>query len=108
MPERPSIVILKDLIKPLFKNKKIIRVFGNANIDMAQFEPVFLWKRVEVKNSPPIFVMKARTTDVPFNAVHTVTVNSKKRASVKPKLFLSFLFPAPALPGSGSMGIISE
>jgi hypothetical protein len=52
--------------------------------------------------------MKARITDVPFNAVHTVTVNSKKRASVKPKLFLSFLFPAPALPGSGSMGIISE
>jgi endonuclease-8 len=36
MPEGPSIVILKELIDPLFKGKKIINAFGNAKIDMAQ------------------------------------------------------------------------
>jgi len=34
MPEGPSIFILKELMTPLFKGKKIIRVFGNAKIDM--------------------------------------------------------------------------
>ena len=36
MPEGPSIFILKELIVPLFKEKKIVRAFGNAKIDMAQ------------------------------------------------------------------------
>ena len=34
MPEGPSIFILKELITPLFKGKKIIKAFGNAKIDM--------------------------------------------------------------------------
>jgi endonuclease-8 len=34
MPEGPSIVILKELVKP-FKNKKIINVSGNTKIDIA-------------------------------------------------------------------------
>jgi endonuclease-8 len=36
MPEGPSILILKDAISPLFKNKKIIRAYGNAKIDLTQ------------------------------------------------------------------------
>ena len=36
MPEGPSILILKDAITPLFKNKKIIKAYGNAKIDMDQ------------------------------------------------------------------------
>lgn len=36
MPEGPSIFILKELITPLFKNKKIINAIGNAKIDMSQ------------------------------------------------------------------------
>jgi len=36
MPEGPSIFILKELIIPLFKDKKIIKAFGNAKIDMTQ------------------------------------------------------------------------
>lgn len=34
MPEGPSILILKELISPLFKGKKIINAFGSAKIDM--------------------------------------------------------------------------
>ena len=34
MPEGPSIFILKELITPLFKGKKIINAFGNAKVDM--------------------------------------------------------------------------
>jgi endonuclease-8 len=37
MPEGPSILILKELITPLFKGKKIVKVFGNAKIDMTQW-----------------------------------------------------------------------
>ncbi|HET6769457.1 MAG TPA: DNA-formamidopyrimidine glycosylase family protein, partial [Chitinophagaceae bacterium] len=33
MPEGPSIYILKEVITPLFKGRKIIRAFGNAKID---------------------------------------------------------------------------
>jgi len=36
MPEGPSIFILKELITPLFKGKKITKAFGNAKIDMDQ------------------------------------------------------------------------
>lgn len=36
MPEGPSILILKETITPIFKNKKIIKVYGNAKIDMTQ------------------------------------------------------------------------
>ena len=36
MPEGPSIFILKELITPLFKNKKILNAIGNAKIDMSQ------------------------------------------------------------------------
>lgn len=36
MPEGPSILILKDAIKPLFNNKKINEAYGNAKIDMDQ------------------------------------------------------------------------
>ena len=36
MPEGPSILILKDAITPLFKNRKIIKAYGNAKIDMDQ------------------------------------------------------------------------
>ena len=36
MPEGPSIFILKELITPLFKGKRITEAFGNAKIDMAQ------------------------------------------------------------------------
>ena len=36
MPEGPSILILKEAISPFFKNKKIIKVYGNAKIDMTQ------------------------------------------------------------------------
>ena len=36
MPEGPSIYILKELVTPLFKDKKIIKAFGNAKIDKAQ------------------------------------------------------------------------
>jgi endonuclease-8 len=36
MPEGPSIFILKELITPLFKDKKIIKAIGNAKIDMSQ------------------------------------------------------------------------
>src|SRR5512138_1702973 len=36
MPEGPSILILKDAISPLFKNKKVIKAYGNAKIDMDQ------------------------------------------------------------------------
>jgi len=36
MPEGPSIVILKELVTPLFKNRKVIKAFGNAKIDMRQ------------------------------------------------------------------------
>jgi endonuclease-8 len=36
MPEGPSIFILRELIEPFFKGKKIIKAFGNAKIDMAQ------------------------------------------------------------------------
>lgn len=35
MPEGPSIVILKEIIIPFCKNKKIIKASGNAKIDMA-------------------------------------------------------------------------
>lgn len=34
MPEGPSILILKDAITPLFKNKKVINAYGNAKIEM--------------------------------------------------------------------------
>jgi endonuclease-8 len=34
MPEGPSIFILKELITPFFKRKKIIEAFGNAKIEM--------------------------------------------------------------------------
>lgn len=36
MPEGPSIFILKEIITPLCKNKKIIKASGNAKIDTAQ------------------------------------------------------------------------
>ena len=36
MPEGPSILILKEAITPLFKNKKIIKAYGNAKVDMTQ------------------------------------------------------------------------
>ena len=36
MPEGPSILILKETITPIFKNKKIIKLYGNAKIDMTQ------------------------------------------------------------------------
>ena len=36
MPEGPSILIIKDIITPLCKNKKIISASGNAKINMAQ------------------------------------------------------------------------
>jgi len=36
MPEGPSIFILKELITPLFYNKKIIKAYGNARVDMNQ------------------------------------------------------------------------
>ena len=36
MPEGPSILILKEAITPIFKNKKIIKVYGNAKVDMTQ------------------------------------------------------------------------
>jgi endonuclease VIII len=36
MPEGPSIFILKELITPYFKGKKITEAFGNAKIDMTQ------------------------------------------------------------------------
>ena len=36
MPEGPSIVILKELITPLFKGKKIIKVEGNAKFEKEQ------------------------------------------------------------------------
>ena len=38
MPEGPSIFILKELITPHFKGKKITKAFGNAKIDMAQLK----------------------------------------------------------------------
>jgi len=38
MPEGPSIFILKELITPLFKGKKVIKVFGNAKIHMSQLK----------------------------------------------------------------------
>lgn len=34
MPEGPSILILKELIYPLFKGKKIVKAFGNARVDI--------------------------------------------------------------------------
>ena len=36
MPEGPSIFILKELITPILKGKKIIETFGNAKIEMHQ------------------------------------------------------------------------
>ena len=36
MPEGPSILILKELIIPLIKDKKIIKAIGNAKFDMSQ------------------------------------------------------------------------
>ena len=36
MPEGPSILILKELISPIYKGKKIIKAFGDAKIDMGQ------------------------------------------------------------------------
>lgn len=36
MPEGPSIFILKELITPLFKGKKIVKASGNARIDLNQ------------------------------------------------------------------------
>jgi endonuclease VIII len=36
MPEGPSIFILKELITPHLKGKKIIKAFGNAKINMTQ------------------------------------------------------------------------
>ena len=36
MPEGPSIFILKELITPVLKGKKIIEAFGNAKIEMHQ------------------------------------------------------------------------
>jgi endonuclease VIII len=36
MPEGPSIFILKELITPVLKEKKIIEAFGNAKIEMHQ------------------------------------------------------------------------
>jgi|SRR5688572_30644864 len=36
MPEGPSIFILKEIITPLFKKKKIVKASGNAKIDMAR------------------------------------------------------------------------
>ena len=38
MPEGPSILILKEAITPLFKNKKIIKVYGNAKADLTQLK----------------------------------------------------------------------
>lgn len=36
MPEGPSILILKELITPLFKRKRIIKASGNAKIDFSE------------------------------------------------------------------------
>ena len=36
MPEGPSILILKEIVSPLLKNKKIINASGNAKIDLSQ------------------------------------------------------------------------
>lgn len=36
MPEGPSIFILKELITPNFKGRKIVKAFGNASIDLNQ------------------------------------------------------------------------
>lgn len=36
MPEGPSIFILKELITPLLKGRKIVKAFGNARIDLNQ------------------------------------------------------------------------
>ena len=36
MPEGPSILILKEAITPVFKNKTIINVYGNAKVDLTQ------------------------------------------------------------------------
>lgn len=36
MPEGPSIFLLKEAITPICKNKKIIKAYGNAKIDMTQ------------------------------------------------------------------------
>ncbi len=38
MPEGPSILIIKEIIAPLFTGKKITAVAGNAKIDMRQLE----------------------------------------------------------------------
>jgi endonuclease-8 len=38
MPEGPSILILKELITPLFKGKKILKVIGNAKVDMTKLK----------------------------------------------------------------------
>lgn len=38
MPEGPSIFILKELITPILKRKKIIEAFGNAKIEMGQLK----------------------------------------------------------------------
>jgi hypothetical protein len=52
--------------------------------------------------------MKTGTTDLPINVCHIAYKLKKKSFGKTETLFISFLFPAPALPGSGSMGIISE
>ena len=38
MPEGPSIFILKELITPLFKARKVVKAFGNAKIDLIQLK----------------------------------------------------------------------
>jgi endonuclease-8 len=38
MPEGPSILILKEAITPVFKNKRVIKAYGNAKIDMTRVE----------------------------------------------------------------------
>lgn len=69
---------------------------------------MLLGKCFGVKDSLPFFIMKAGTTDNPINITISDHALKKKSSGRTETLFISFLFPAPALPGSGSMGIISE
>lgn len=87
MPEGPSIVILKELVQPLFKGKEIIAATGNANIDMALLKGK---KLIDFKSWGKHFLIctKDATVRIHFLMFGSYAINEKKDR--KPRLHLQF------------------
>jgi len=86
MPEGPTIVILKEEVKPLFEGKKVLDVSGNAKIDMALLKG----KTVTFKSWGKHFLIctKDVTVRIHFLMFGSYTINKKKDR--EPRLHLKF------------------